>query len=191
LSRVKQIIVFSLVAILSCVVLICCRTNLLKKKVVTEQNVILITVDALRADHMSCYGYKRKTTPFLDKFCRDAAVFTQAVAHSSHTPVSVGSIAAGCYVTKHGLRTWGDNLKSVYNTLPIFFKTNDYTTLFISSNKGLHGFFDYVDIFNRTPAEVERIFDIAVSHIDEIENKFFYGFIIWEFIIHALHEKTI
>lgn len=39
---------------------------------ITLKNIILLTVDALRADHISHLGYERKTTPFLDQLAEDA-----------------------------------------------------------------------------------------------------------------------
>jgi glucan phosphoethanolaminetransferase (alkaline phosphatase superfamily) len=43
-------------------------------------NVILIVLDALRADHLSCYGYHRKTTPHLDALAAEGTMFEKAFA---------------------------------------------------------------------------------------------------------------
>ena len=40
-----------------------------------KKNVILIVVDALRADRLSCYGYGKKTSPYLDEFAREGVMF--------------------------------------------------------------------------------------------------------------------
>ena len=48
-----------------------------------KPNVLLITVDTLRADHLGVYGYARPTSPELDRLAREGVVFTDAV-----TPVS-------------------------------------------------------------------------------------------------------
>jgi arylsulfatase A-like enzyme len=40
-----------------------------------KPNILLIAVDSLRADHMSCYGYPRLTTPHLDRFARGGTLF--------------------------------------------------------------------------------------------------------------------
>jgi|GEM_PF-6925615 len=58
-------------------------------------NVLLITVDALRADRMSLYGHARETTPQLDAFAREAAVFEQFYAVSAHTSPGVVSLLTG------------------------------------------------------------------------------------------------
>jgi len=59
--------------------------------------VFLLTVDSLRADHMSAYGYDRETTPNLDRFCERAVRFENAFSTSSHTRESVPSILTGRY----------------------------------------------------------------------------------------------
>ncbi|HEY8119712.1 MAG TPA: sulfatase [Myxococcota bacterium] len=56
------------------------------------RNVVLITVDALRADRMSLYGHARPTTPRLDAFAREAAVFENFFAVSAHTSPGVVSL---------------------------------------------------------------------------------------------------
>jgi arylsulfatase A-like enzyme len=60
-------------------------------------HVVLLTVDALRADHVGHHGYDRETTPFLDGLADEGLVFTDAFAPSSHTRESVPSILTGAY----------------------------------------------------------------------------------------------
>jgi len=58
-------------------------------------NVVLITVDALRADRMSLYGNPRRTTPQIDAFAREAAVFEKFYAVSPHTSPGIASLVTG------------------------------------------------------------------------------------------------
>lgn len=58
-------------------------------------NVLLITVDALRADRTSLYGHARPTTPQLDAFAREAAVFERFFSVSAHTSPGVVSLLTG------------------------------------------------------------------------------------------------
>lgn len=64
-----------------------------------KPNVVLVTIDALRADHVSAYGYARKTTPNLDKLSQepDGVLFEQAFAHAPSTRYSVPAILTGRY----------------------------------------------------------------------------------------------
>ena len=59
------------------------------------ESVVLVTVDALRADHMGIYGYSRPTTPFIDRWSSDAFVFEHAYAVSSRSSFSIPSVFAG------------------------------------------------------------------------------------------------
>ncbi|HVT16706.1 MAG TPA: sulfatase [Thermoanaerobaculia bacterium] len=65
-------------------------------------DVILVSIDTLRADHLGCYGYRRPTTPHIDRFRRDAVLFSEAIAHSSSTLVSHASIMTSLLPQQHG-----------------------------------------------------------------------------------------
>jgi len=66
------------------------------------QNLLLITVDSLRADHMSCYGYERETSPSLDALAASSHRFTSAFAHAHATRASFPSILTSTYPTMYG-----------------------------------------------------------------------------------------
>ncbi len=55
-------------------------------------NIILISLDTLRADHLSLYGYERRTSPHLENIARDSIVFERAIAQSSSTTPSHRSL---------------------------------------------------------------------------------------------------
>jgi arylsulfatase A-like enzyme len=65
-------------------------------------NVVLITVDCLRRDRLSAYGYERTTTPFLDSLLGGALHATSAHSASSWTCPSVCSLLTGLYPHRHG-----------------------------------------------------------------------------------------
>ena len=58
-------------------------------------NVLLLVVDSLRPDHLSAYGYKKRTSPYLDKIAQDAWLFTRAYSQSSTTALSMPSMLSG------------------------------------------------------------------------------------------------
>jgi arylsulfatase A-like enzyme len=60
-----------------------------------ELNVILITIDTLRADHLSCYGYPKETSPNIDAFAREGAMFEKVACQSSQTLPSHAAIMIG------------------------------------------------------------------------------------------------
>jgi len=61
------------------------------------ENVILLSADALRADHLSCYGYHRETSPVLDELAEESVRFTNAYSASSHTREAVPALLTGKY----------------------------------------------------------------------------------------------
>jgi len=60
-------------------------------------NVFLLTIDALRADHLGYHGYERDTSPFLDSLAERAACFMTAISASSHTREAIPALLAGRY----------------------------------------------------------------------------------------------
>ena len=66
-------------------------------------NVMIVLIDALRADHLSSYGYERSTSPNIDRFASDSVLFTQAISHSTYTKTSIASLFTGLYAHNHGV----------------------------------------------------------------------------------------
>ena len=63
-------------------------------------SILLLSIDAMRPDHMGCYGYRRPTTPHLDAFAQGAARFTQAWCTSPRSLRSFASIWTGRYASQ-------------------------------------------------------------------------------------------
>ena len=70
-----------------------------------HRSVILITVDAYRANRLSCYGYTGQTTPNIDALAKRGTLFTQAT-----TLPSFSSPLTSTYRWTHGVLKWGDTL---------------------------------------------------------------------------------
>ena len=68
---------------------------------IQQPNVILITIDALRPDHLGCYGYKRNTSPNIDKLAKGGAIFTQTISQAPYTLASVASFISSSSPYKH------------------------------------------------------------------------------------------
>lgn len=71
-------------------------------------NVLLILADALRRDHMGCYGYSRNTTPTIDRLAREGVLFRNYASNSSHTVPPTLSLLTGLHSTNHGIMTAQD-----------------------------------------------------------------------------------
>lgn len=70
-------------------------------------NVILVTIDTLRADRLGCYGYPKNLTPNLDRLAKSGVLFENAVAQTPSTPPSHASMFTGTYPTVHQVRNAG------------------------------------------------------------------------------------
>jgi arylsulfatase A-like enzyme len=68
-------------------------------------NIVLIVIDTLRADHLSCYGYSEPTSPFLDEIASKGVLFERAYSASSWTAPSTASIHTSIYPFQHGVVT--------------------------------------------------------------------------------------
>ncbi len=62
-------------------------------------NVILISLDTLRADRLGAYGYHRETSPEIDAFASESAVFLNTLAQYASTPASHRSLFTGLYAS--------------------------------------------------------------------------------------------
>ena len=91
------------------------------KRISSRPNVVLIILDTLRADRMSCYGYERETTPFIDAFAEEATLFERAVVPGQWTIPSHASLFTGEYPTTHMTTqihdTLGDGLVTIAELL--------------------------------------------------------------------------
>lgn len=106
-------------------------------------NVILISLDTLRADHLSCYGYGKPTTPNIDRLAREGTVFRRHYSTGVWTPPGHASMLTGLYVSEHGVwdtRKLAQDIPTVAEVL----KKNGYQTAgFINNSQvgalvGLH-----------------------------------------------------
>ena len=71
---------------------------------VDRPNVLLVTLDTTRADHLGCYGYARETSPHLDALAAEATRYTRAIAPGTWTLPSHASLFTGKCPTSHGAR---------------------------------------------------------------------------------------
>src|SRR5262245_1678860 len=96
----------------------------------TPQNVILITIDTLRADHMSVYGYKRDTSPEIARRAKDAIVFERALVQWPKTVPSMVSMFSSTYPHTNGIlfASRGQYVEDRLVMLPEILKQNGFTT---------------------------------------------------------------
>jgi len=99
------------------------------------RRVFFITVDTLRADHMSLYGYPRATTPGLQKLAATGVTFDRAITQWPKTGSSFAAMFTGLYPHTTGLTHKAAlRIPAPYLTLPEFFKEQGYQTVGVVSN---------------------------------------------------------
>ena len=106
-----------------------------EKEGVDKPDVIVVTMDTTRADHLACYGYPGVRTPVLDALAGRGVLFEQCAAASPLTLPSHATIMTGMYPTYHGVRINGNTAVSeAQTTLAEIFSGRGYdTAAFISA----------------------------------------------------------
>ena len=116
-------------------------------------NIVLIVLDAVRAQNLPFYGYHRNTTPFLSSMEGELATYENTISSSYWTMPSVASLFTGMYTSGHGLVTDGDKLDNSLVTLPAILREHGYRcgafvrNVYVSDYSGLNRGFD--DFYSR------------------------------------------
>jgi len=118
-----------------------------------QPNIIIILIDAARADHFSCYGYFRKTTPNIDHIASEGVLYENAISPAGWTLPSHTSLFTGMYVSRHGVHNENQVFNGDLLTLPELLQKSGYRTVgfcrndWISETTGLtKGFVEFYDI---------------------------------------------
>jgi len=89
-------------------------------------NVVIISVATLRADHVSCYGYKRQTTPNIDRVAREGVLFEEAYSTSSWTLPAHASLYSSLLPSSHGAVETGTGLGESSGLIGHWFRSLGY-----------------------------------------------------------------
>lgn len=142
-------------------------------------NVILIVIDALRADHLGCYGYEKQTSPNIDAFAKEAVLFKNCYVQASWTKPSVASILTSLYPTTHGATFDASKLPGEVTTLAEILHAAGYITYGYVSNPHLkrlfnfeQGFYFYDDYLMKK----DKLYYFVLGRIP-IFNKFIRGIV--------------
>ncbi len=134
-------------------------------------NVLLITLDTTRADHLACYGHPEIATPNIDALARQGTMFTQCTAPAPITLPSHASIMTGTYPYVHGVRENAQFQLSESNvTLAELLKTAGYSTAahtaayVVNRDYGLaQGFDTYLDARRRVERKADEVCDGTIK----------------------------
>jgi len=102
----------------------------------TPSHILLITLDALRADHLGCYGYPRPTSPSIDRLAGGGTLYSEAQVPRGQTWPALSSMLTGRYPLQHGVRSNSMRLNTRLTLLPQALHDTGYHTAAFLSNYG-------------------------------------------------------
>ena len=111
-------------------------------------NVILILVDTLRADHLSCYGATTNHTPVIDGLAADGTRFAHAYTQASWTRPSVATIFSSLYPSSHRTIHKSDALPDAVVTLAEVMQQAGYSTIGFANNINVAPLFGFQQGFD-------------------------------------------
>ncbi|MBW2289940.1 MAG: sulfatase [Deltaproteobacteria bacterium] len=141
------------------------------------RNVILISIDTLRADHLGTYGHDRPTSPNLDAFASDGVVFEDASATSPWTLPSHASLLTGRYPRGHGVRTEEHRLGDEVPVLAAVMSERGFktaaivNTLFLSPRFGIARGFDSFEVIESDQSRQGAAHRITNKAIERLEGR--------------------
>ena len=111
-------------------------------------NVLLIMVDTLRADHLSCYGSTSVRTPHIDALAADGIRWADTFSQASWTRPSVATILTGLYPSSHGAVHKADRLPDRVDTLAEVLGRAGYRTVGFADNVNISEAFNFQQGFD-------------------------------------------
>jgi arylsulfatase A-like enzyme len=135
-------------------------------------NIILISIDTLRADHLGCYGYSKNTTPNIDKFSRDSVLFENTIAQAPSTEPAHASIFTSLIPSHHGA-FYSDKKPIPQKTVTMaeILKGDGYKT--ISFNGGGQvaaefGFDQGFDLYSSFPGRIDHLDKVFIGKVEAV-----------------------
>jgi choline-sulfatase len=172
-----------------------CLLACLLGSVHAADNVLLISVDTLRADHLSCYGYRLNKTPGIDRWAAEGVRFERAYTEYPLTLPAHSTLLTGTYPFRHGVReNVGFALGDDQLTLAEVLKSHGYATggfigsYVLASDFGIgQGFDTYDEKFGQASSKVisatslrrpaERVTESFLAWLDGHRSVRFFAFV--------------
>ncbi len=155
-------------------VVLCWLLGAASPAVATEQlpNILLITVDTLRADRMSAYGYERPTSPHLDALMAEGARFADARTVEPLTAPGLTSMLTALHPHEHGATRNGVAMRSDLPSLPRMLKRQGYRTAAFVANWTLRdrisGLGEHFDDYNTVLERKRWLLFASESTADDV-----------------------
>jgi len=132
------------------------------KKRHEDTNVILVSLQCLRPDHLGIYGYRRNTSPHIDRLATSSILFDATIAQANLTPVAMMSVLTSQYPRVNGMIAFDAAKEAVTSrTLPEILKYYGYTTAAVS---GSPEFFMRYDTESGTEIKLGDVFSRSFDY---------------------------
>jgi arylsulfatase A-like enzyme len=162
------------------------------------RNVLVISLDTLRADRLGAYGYPRLTSPFLDSLAKRGTLFTRAYVNSHGTPPSHASLLTSLYQESHRVSFQRNDglvqhwLPESLTTMAETFRASGFDTWAVTGGGYLSQEFNFdqgFEVFDDQPKDFETAIDrtLAILNDRARESKPWFGFL-HTFAVHSPYE---
>jgi len=109
----------------------------------SRPNVLMVVMDTVRADHLSCYGYERETTPNLDAFAAEGTLFENAISPAAWTLPAHTSLFSGLLPSEHGVLHGEFSQREDVPMIPEHLSEAGYRTAAFSNNPWVSADYDF------------------------------------------------
>ncbi len=156
------------------------------KKGKNRRNVILISIDTLRADHLGCYGYERETSPSIDSLAEESALFSNAYSPSPWTLPSHVSLLTSLIGVHHHVNNENEKMDPSLITLADVLRQNHFSCSAFTGGgyvSSVYGFSKGFDLYKETlqaiwlQDSVEWVYNNVARWLDRNKDKNFFLFI--------------
>jgi len=157
---------------------------------VGRPNVVIVMIDALRDDHLGCYGYERDTSPHIDALAAESVFFENAFAQSPWTKPSIPTLFTSLYPIQHGVyegETPGssgflesDILAEEFRTVAESFQEAGFRTVGFVQNAHLlasQGFAQGFDVYQQGNYDAPEINRKFLEYVDEAPGEPFFAYL--------------
>ncbi len=125
-------------------------------------SALLVTIDCLRSDHCSAYGYERETTPNLESLAREGVLFERSWSQAPFTAPAHASLFTGLHTQSHGVLHWATRIDPAVPTFAGLFAAEGYATGAFLNHPSLEGT-GVLDDFETVGQRVLEPWDLAVG----------------------------
>ncbi|MEM7350944.1 MAG: sulfatase, partial [Acidobacteriota bacterium] len=145
-------------------------------------DIVLVVLDAARADHFGAYGYSRDTSPEIDRLADRSLVFRDVLAECPYTACSMPNLLAGLSFPQHGVVAHGLQLADRVDTLAEVLSQVGYRTLGITGNPNSsrltgsdQGFDEFLEIWRLTSGRdrthPEFLTRLAIDRLEQLDER--------------------